>query len=103
MTRRSATFLRVFAGWTVFVWAVFIRNIAKDHVHSVGFKTVHITLAVISLAFAAGCVLVVSASRRATCPSTDNRSARGPSADGVIAQLDADPSTSATPSVHRVG
>ncbi|GAC1593225.1 MAG: hypothetical protein NVS3B21_14000 [Acidimicrobiales bacterium] len=102
MTRRSAMFLRVFAGWTVFVWAVFIRNIAKDHVHSVGFKTVHITLAVISLAFAAGCVLVVSASRRATGPSTDDRRLSGPGA-GVIPQLDADPSTSATPSVHRVG
>ncbi|GAC1537037.1 MAG: hypothetical protein NVS3B12_20640 [Acidimicrobiales bacterium] len=86
-------FLRVFAGWTTFVWAVFIRNIAKDHVHSVGFKAVHITLAVISLGFAAGCVLVVSAARRAS------GSGRAP----VVMREGADPSTSATPSGHRAG
>jgi hypothetical protein len=64
VTRRIAWFLRIFAGWTVFVWVVFIRNIAKDHTHSSGFKVVHITLAVISLAFAAGCFAVVSRARR---------------------------------------
>lgn len=64
VTRRAALFLRVFAGWTVFVWVVFIRNIAKDHTHTAGFKSVHITLAVVSLAFAAGCLVVVSRSRR---------------------------------------
>ena len=64
MTRRAAVYLYAFAGWTVFVWAVFIRNIAKDHTHSTGFKVVHITLAVISLAFAAGCVAVVGRARR---------------------------------------
>ncbi|GAC1316451.1 MAG: hypothetical protein NVSMB12_13250 [Acidimicrobiales bacterium] len=64
MTRRAALFLRVFAGWTVFVWVVFIRNIVKDHTHTTGFKVVHITLAVISLAFAAGCFAVVARSRR---------------------------------------
>ena len=64
VTRRAAVFLYAFAGWTVFVWAVFIRNIAKDHTHSSGFKAVHITLAVISIAFAAGCFAVVGRSRR---------------------------------------
>ena len=80
MTRRTALFLRVFAGWTVFVWVVFIRNIAKDHTHTTGFKVVHITLAVISLAFAAGCFAVVARSRRVSQTS--------------------DPATSATPSVR---
>ena len=83
MTRRAALFLRVFAGWTVFVWVVFIRNITKDHTHSTGFKVVHITLAVISLAFAAGCFAVVARSRR----------------DGPVSPA-GDPATSATPSVH---
>lgn len=72
----------MFAGWTVFVWVVFIRNIAKDHTHTTGFKTVHITLAVISLAFAAGCFAVVARSRRTVSQAADR-------------------ATSATPSGHR--
>ena len=63
MSRRAAVFLYAFAGWTLFVWAVFIRNIAKDHTHTAGFKTVHITLAVISIAFAVGCATVVRRAR----------------------------------------
>jgi len=57
-------FLYTFAGWTLFVWVVFIRNISKDHTHTSGFKAVHITLAVISIAFALGCVAVVRAARQ---------------------------------------
>jgi hypothetical protein len=66
VTRRAATFLYIFAGWTVFVWVVFIRNVANDHTHGTGFKVVHITLAIISLALAAGCFWVVSRARRVT-------------------------------------
>jgi len=54
----------VFAGWTVFVWVTFIRNISRDHTHGTGFKVVHITLAVVSLVFAAATFVVVSRSRR---------------------------------------
>ena len=64
MTRRAAVFLYAFAGWTLFVWVVFIRNVVKDHTRSSGFKAVHITLAVISIAFAAGSVAVVGRTRR---------------------------------------
>jgi len=64
VTRRAAAFLYTFAGWTLFVWVVFIRNIAKDHTHSSGFKVVHITLAVISIGFAAGATLVVRRARQ---------------------------------------
>jgi hypothetical protein len=64
VTRRAAAFLYTFAGWTLFVWVVFIRNIAKDHTHSSGFKVVHITLAVISIGFAAGTTLVVRRARQ---------------------------------------
>lgn len=64
VTRRAAAFLYVFAGWTVFVWAVFIRNISKAHRYSAAFKIVHIALAAISIAFAAGCFVVVQRARR---------------------------------------
>ncbi len=61
-------FLYAFAGWTLFVWVVFIRNISKDHTHTTGFKVVHITLAVISIAFAGGCAAVVRAARQRHAP-----------------------------------
>ena len=64
MNRRAAVFLYTFAGWTLFVWIVFIRNISKDRTHTAGFKAVHITLAVISIAFAIGCAVVVRRSRQ---------------------------------------
>jgi hypothetical protein len=52
MARRDSLILRVFAGWTVFVWSVLIRNMLKDSTHSVGFRVVHIGLAFISIALA---------------------------------------------------
>jgi hypothetical protein len=64
VTRRSAAYLYVFAGWTVFVWVVFIKNITKAHQFSSGFKAIHITLAIISIVFAAGCFYVVGRTRR---------------------------------------
>jgi hypothetical protein len=64
VSRRAAAFLYAFAAWTVFVWAVFIRNISKAHRYSWGFKAVHIGLAIVSIAFAAGCFRVVHRSRR---------------------------------------
>ena len=64
MNKRVANFLRVFAAWTVFVWVTFIRNISRDRTHTTGFKVVHITLAVVSLAFALTTLVVVSRSRR---------------------------------------
>jgi len=63
MTRRVATFLRVFAGWTVFVWVVFIRNVTRDRTHGTGFKVVHLTLAVISIGLATATFVVVSRAR----------------------------------------
>jgi hypothetical protein len=66
MTRRSAAFLRAFAGWTVFVWLVFVRNILRDRQHSAGFKVVHVVLAVVSVAFALGTLAVVARARRSS-------------------------------------
>jgi hypothetical protein len=69
VSRRAANYLRIFSAWTVFVWVTFIRNISRDHTHTTGFKVVHIALAVISLLFAAGALVIVSRERRATSPT----------------------------------
>jgi hypothetical protein len=52
MSNRDANLLRAAAIWTVFVWGVFIRNVVRDRTHSTGFVVVHVSLAVVSLAFA---------------------------------------------------
>ncbi len=64
MTKRDGLILKVAAGWTVFVWAVFLRNLLKDHTHSTGFKAIHTVLAIVSLAFAAAIWAVATRSRR---------------------------------------
>ena len=51
--------LRAAAFWSVWVWAVLVRNMLVDHTHSTGFRVVHVVLAVISLAFA-GATLVIA-------------------------------------------
>ena len=52
MVRKDVLVLRVFAGWTLFVWGVLIRNMLKDSTHTLGFRVVHITLALISICLA---------------------------------------------------
>jgi Na+/melibiose symporter-like transporter len=64
VSRRAAWFLYAFAAWTVFVWVVFIKNIARAHQYSFGFKAVHIVLAAISIVFAAVSFTVVRRVRR---------------------------------------
>jgi len=64
MTKRDGVVLRVAAGWTVFVWATFIRNMLKDNTHTTGFKVVHITLAVVSLGFAAAIWMIAARNRK---------------------------------------
>ena len=51
MSRRDALLLRLAAGWTVFVWAVFVKNQIGDDSRSVGFKAVHFSLAAVSVLF----------------------------------------------------
>jgi len=64
MNRRDGIVLRAAAGWTVFVWGTFIRNTLKDTTHSTGFKVVHITLAVVSLGFAAAIWMIAARNRK---------------------------------------
>lgn len=63
MQLRNATFLRIAAGWTVFVWAVLVKNMLKDSDHSIGFRAVHIGLAIISISFAVGMIAIVRIER----------------------------------------
>ena len=63
MNRRQALVLRAFAGWTVFVWLVGIRNFVIGGHHSAGFRVVHGGLALISIAFAVVAWRVVAAVR----------------------------------------
>ena len=64
MTRRDTLVLRLAAGWTVFIWAVFVRNLLRDDTRALGFKVVHLTLAVVSVAFAVAIWRVATRSRR---------------------------------------
>jgi hypothetical protein len=67
VTRRQALILRAFAVWTVYVWVTRMWNIFNDHTrgHGAGFKAVHTTLAVISVAFAVvAWQIVTSVARR---------------------------------------
>jgi hypothetical protein len=63
MTRGQANLLRAFSIWTVYVWGTRMWNIWRDD-QSVGFKLVHTVLAVVSVAFAVACWVVVSRVRR---------------------------------------
>jgi hypothetical protein len=63
MQLRNATFLRVVAGWTFFVWIVLIKNMLTATDHSIGFRAVHIVLAIISIGFGIGMLAVVRAER----------------------------------------
>lgn len=65
VNRREAIVLRAFAAWTVWVWGTRIWNIVGDD-HSVGFKVVHILLALVSVAFAVACWGIVRRVRERT-------------------------------------
>jgi Na+/melibiose symporter-like transporter len=58
VTRAQANLLRAFAVWTLYVWVTRLYNIFKDD-HDAAFKAVHTVLAVISVAFAVACWIVV--------------------------------------------
>jgi ABC-type nickel/cobalt efflux system permease component RcnA len=81
MTRGQANLLRAFSIWTVYVWVTRMWNIWRDD-QSVGFKLVHTVLAVVSVAFAVACWVVVSRVRRrrlaTTAPPAANEVDRTP-------------------------
>ncbi|MEI6700286.1 MAG: hypothetical protein WCL38_00830 [Actinomycetota bacterium] len=52
MTKRARVVLRLSAAWSVWVWAVLVRNMLVDHTHGWSFRVVHLALAAVSLGFA---------------------------------------------------
>jgi len=65
MSRRAALLLRASVLWAVWVWVVLVRNMVVGN-FSWSFKTVHIVLAVVSLAFAVATWQITTTSRRFT-------------------------------------
>ena len=53
MTRRAAWFLVALCAWTLYVWLTRLWIMAHQH-NSTGFVVVHVTLALISIAFGLG-------------------------------------------------
>ncbi len=64
MSRRDAFLLRAAAVWTLFIWAVFVRNLLGDDTRETGFKVVHLTLAVVSVGFGVAIWRVATRSSR---------------------------------------
>jgi hypothetical protein len=64
MNRREALVIRAFVVWTVWVWGTRISNVLGDDGRSFAFKAVHVTLALVSVFFAAAAWLVVRRVRR---------------------------------------
>lgn len=63
MTARDALIVRVFAGWTLFVWLTRVKNILEDGERDFAFKAVHVALAAVSVALAVAAWRAVSRSR----------------------------------------
>lgn len=51
MTRRESIALRAASVWTLAIWAVLVKNIVGGD-RAIGFKAVHVGLAVVSITFA---------------------------------------------------
>ena len=79
MTRRDSLLLRAAAVWTVVIWTVFVKNQLGDDTHSVGFKVVHLALAVVSVAFAVAIWRVATRSTRRIAAERDRDRAGTPS------------------------
>lgn len=69
MSFRARVVLRISAGWSIWVWAVLVRNMAVDHTHALSFRLVHVGLAVISFAFALATLWIA---RKPRIPTTSD-------------------------------
>lgn len=67
MTKGQANVLRAFAVWTVFVWGTRIKNVF-DGDRSWQFIAVHVALALVSVAFAVACWVIVTRNRGRNAP-----------------------------------
>jgi predicted Co/Zn/Cd cation transporter (cation efflux family) len=67
MTKGQANVLRAFAVWTVFVWGTRIKNVF-DGDRGWKFIAVHVALALVSVAFAVACWVIVTRNRGRNAP-----------------------------------
>ena len=72
MTKTAVWTLRASALWSIWVWAVLVRNMWVDHVHTFAFRAVHIGLAVVSFAFAVATLVIA---QRHVARTQENRRA----------------------------
>jgi len=63
LTRGQALLLRAFSGWTIYVWTTRMWNIWRDDGRELPFKVVHSVLALVSVGFAIGALVVVQRNR----------------------------------------
>jgi hypothetical protein len=75
MTSRQAVVLYAFAAWTLWVWGTRIWNVF-DADNSTGFVVVHVALALVSVAFAVGAIVIVRSVRRAGGSAADEQADR---------------------------
>ncbi|MGH9074521.1 MAG: hypothetical protein ACRDZQ_10455 [Acidimicrobiales bacterium] len=81
MSRTAAWTLRASSLWAVWVWGVLVRNMVVDRTHPVGFRVVHIGLAVVSIAFAGATWAIAGRGRRRA-----NGRGAGPAAAGPFGE-----------------
>lgn len=70
MTKGQANVLRAFAAWTVFVWGTRIKNVF-DGDRGWKFIAVHVALALVSVAFAVACWVIVTRNRGRNAPKLE--------------------------------
>ena len=73
LTGKQALLLRVFSGWTIYVWTTRIWNIWRDEARDVPFKVVHSVLAVVSIGLAVAALAVVQRNRRTSAAADPER------------------------------
>lgn len=58
MSKAAVWILRISAVWSIWIWAVLVRNMLIDHNHAFSFRAVHIVLAIISFGFAIATLII---------------------------------------------
>lgn len=64
MSRTGTILLRANVVWTTIIWSVFVRNLFNGPARSTGFKVVHLTIATVSVGFAAALWMMTLRNRR---------------------------------------
>jgi len=64
VTRTESLVLRAAAAWTVFIWGFRMLNLLGDETRSLGFKAVHLALAMVSVVFAVAIWRIATRNRR---------------------------------------